>query len=78
MRESSSYDSSKTLKFLKMLGHLETGNITEVRIFPKSHMRGSRTINNQRVFIGRTVSGYYNDYAKLVEDIAPCTITYAH
>ena len=52
---------------LKFFGHLEAGGVTEVRILPKERYL---VLNGRREYVGRTVSGYYNDYVKLVEDIS--------
>ncbi len=55
-------------KVLELLGHREAGGVTEVRIFPPDRYM---IINGRREYVGATVSGYYDDYAKLVDDIAP-------
>lgn len=65
------YNPREIQAYLTSLGHVEVGGVTEVRIFPKNDFRGSRTINGKRVFIGKTVSGYYDDYGKLVQDVVP-------
>ena len=51
---------------LEVLGHRDAGGVTEVRIFPHDRYM---IINSRREFVGATVSGYYDDYAKLVDDI---------
>ena len=53
---------------LIFFGHLEAGGCTEVRIFPTSRYL---TFNGRREYVGTTVSGYYNDYAKLASDVIP-------
>jgi hypothetical protein len=65
------YNPCEIQSYLTSLGHIEAGGVTEVRIFPKNDFRGIRTIHGKRLFIGKTVSGYYDDYRKLVQDIAP-------
>ena len=56
------------MRVLEFLGHLEAGGVTEVRIFPKErHIR----INGRRQYVGKVVSGYYNDYRRLARDIEP-------
>lgn len=53
---------------LEVLGHRDAGGVTEVRIFPPDRYM---IINSRREYVGATVSGYYDDYSKLVDDIAP-------
>lgn len=65
------YQPQNVENFLTSLGHIEAGGVTEVRIFPKNDFRGGRTIHGKRVFIGKTVSGYYDDASKLAQDVAP-------
>ncbi|MFQ6044524.1 MAG: hypothetical protein ACE5PV_27035, partial [Candidatus Poribacteria bacterium] len=62
------FNSEYIQKVLEFLGHREAGGITEVRIFPKDRYL---SINGRREYVGKTVSGYYDDYAKLVKDIQP-------
>lgn len=62
------YDVSYIKKIMELLGHREAGGVTEVRIFPKDRYL---TINGKREYVGKTVSGYYDNYAKLAEDAAP-------
>ncbi len=60
------FDRDYILRVLEFLGHLEAGGITEVRIFPKKrHL----AINSRRQYVGKVVSGYYNDYRQLARDI---------
>ena len=63
-----SFDIDYTMRFLEFLGHLEAGGVTEVRIFPKKRYLA---INGRRRYVGKVVSGYYNDYKKLARDIEP-------
>ena len=62
------FDPEYIKKVIEFLGHKETGGITEVRIFPKDRYL---SINGRREYVGKTVSGYYDDYAKLAKDIQP-------
>ena len=55
-------------KVIEFLGHKEAGGITEVRIFPKDRYL---FINGRREYVGKTVSGYYDDYVKLAQDVQP-------
>ena len=61
-------DRNYIVKVLDSLGHLEAGGVTEVRIFPKERYT---TIVNRRIYVGSVVSGYYDDYDKLAQDIKP-------
>ena len=62
------FDTDYIVRVLEFLGHLEAGGVTEVRIFPKErHL----SINGRRQYVGKVVSGYYNDYKKLARDIKP-------
>ena len=56
------------VKVLELLGHSEAGGVTEVRIFPKERYL---FINNKYCYVGKVVSGYYDDYEKLAQDIEP-------
>jgi hypothetical protein len=56
------------VKVLKFLGHREVGGVTEVRIIPKDRYI---SINNRKVYVGRIISGYYDNYEKLARDIEP-------
>jgi len=62
------YDAGYVKKVFEFLGHREAGGITEVRIFPKDRYL---LINNKREYIGKVVSGYYDDYEKLARDVEP-------
>ncbi|MFC1718614.1 hypothetical protein ACFL6S_33485 [Candidatus Poribacteria bacterium] len=63
-----SFNKQRIVEFLKYLGHLEAGGVTEVRIFPKErHL----FINGRSQYVGKVVSGYYNDYRQLARDIKP-------
>ena len=62
------FDRGYILRVLEFLGHLEAGGVTEIRIFPKERHIG---INGRRQYVGKVVSGYYNDYKKLARDIEP-------
>ena len=53
-------------KVIEFLGHREAGGVTEVRIFPKDRYL---VINGKREYVGKTVSGYYDDYEKLAKDV---------
>jgi len=64
----SKYDPAYIVSVLELLGHREAGGVTEVRIFPNDRYM---IINRRREYVGATVSGYYDDYAKLADDIAP-------
>jgi len=61
-------DKDYVLQVLETFGHLNTGGVTEVRIFPPEPYM---TINDRREYLGATVSGYYDNYSKLVDDISP-------
>ena len=56
------FDKDYIARVLEFLGHREAGGVTEVRIFPKERYLGHR-------YVGKVVSGYYNDYEKLARDI---------
>ena len=60
------FDRGYILRVLEFLGHREAGGVTEVRIFPKKRYLA---INGRRRYVGKVVSGYYNDYKKLARDI---------
>jgi len=62
------FDKDYVAKFLGFLGHREAGGVTEVRFFSKERYA---FINNRQVFVGRVVSGYYDDYDKLAGDVEP-------
>jgi hypothetical protein len=62
------YNRDYIMKVLEFLGHGEAGGVTEVRIFPKSSYF---CIYGKRMYLGKVVSGYYDDYEKLVRDIRP-------
>lgn len=62
------FDRDYIIKVLEFLGHREAGGVTEIRIFPKERYL---FINNRREYVGKVVSGYYNDYDKLARDIKP-------
>ena len=62
------FDRGYILRVLEFLGHLEAGGVTEVRIFPKKRYLA---INGRRRYVGKVVSGHYNDYKKLTRDIEP-------
>ena len=62
------FDKDYILQVLELLGHREAGGVTEVRIFPQEPYM---IINSRREYVGATVSGYYDDYHKLSDDIAP-------
>lgn len=62
------FDPEYIQKVIEFLEHRETGGITEVRIFPKDRYL---IINGRREYVGKTVSGYYDDYVKLAKDIQP-------
>jgi hypothetical protein len=62
------FDTEYIKKVIEFLEHKEAGGITEVRIFPKDRYL---SINGRREYVGKTVSGYYDDYAKLAKDIQP-------
>ena len=62
------FDINYIVRVLEFLGHLEAGGVTEVRIFPKGrHI----AINGRQQYVGKVVSGYYNDYRQLARDIKP-------
>jgi len=60
------FDVDYIVEFLEFLGHREVGGVTEVRIFPKERYL---FIKSKRRYVGKVVSGYYNDYEKLVKDV---------
>ena len=62
------FDKNYIVKVLEFLGHLESGGVTEVRIFPNERYI---SIGGKRKYVGKVVSGYYNDYKKLARDIEP-------
>jgi hypothetical protein len=62
------FNSEYIQMIVEFLGHREAGGITEVRIFPKDRYL---YINGRREYVGKTVSGYYDDYVKLAQDIQP-------
>ncbi|MFQ6114436.1 MAG: hypothetical protein ACE5NG_10190, partial [bacterium] len=62
------FDKDYVVEVLEFLGHREAGGVTEVRIFPKDRYL---VINNKREYVGKVVSGYYDDYEKLAKDIQP-------
>jgi hypothetical protein len=64
----SKYDPAYIVSVLELLGHREAGGVTEVRIFPPDRYM---IINGRREYVGATISGYYDNYEKLVDDIAP-------
>jgi transcriptional regulator with XRE-family HTH domain len=47
--------------------HRDSGGIVEVRIFPEERYL---TLNGRREYVGKTVSGYYTDYAKAAQDFS--------
>ncbi len=63
-----SYHPKRVEQFLTSLGHIEAGGCTEIRILPKNPYL---VINGKREYVGNTVAGYYDDYAKAARDIAP-------
>ncbi len=63
-----SFNLKYIVQVLEFLGHLDFGGVIEVRIFPKSYYI---TIRKQRTYVGKVVSGYYDDYEKLARDIEP-------
>jgi hypothetical protein len=61
-----SYNPQNVELFLNSLGHISAGGCTEIRILPKEqYIR----INGHREYVGKTVSGYYTDYAKASQDV---------
>lgn len=62
------FDRKYIVKVLEFLGHREADGVTEVRIIPKDRYI---TINNRKVYVGRIISGYYDNYEKLAMDIEP-------
>ena len=56
------------IQVLDFLGHLPAGGVTEVRIFPKERYM---KLFGKSVYVGKVVSGYYEDYEKLARDIRP-------
>ncbi len=64
----SKYEPAYIVSVLELLGHREAGGVTEVRIFPHDRYL---FINNKREYVGNVVSGYYDDYEKLAQDIEP-------
>jgi len=62
------YDPNYIIQVCKLLGHREAGGVTEVRIFPHDRYL---VINNKRSYVGKVVSGYYDDYEKLALDVEP-------
>jgi len=61
-------DKDYIVKVLELFGHQKAGGVTEVRILPKDRYI---SINGKRIYVGRIVSGYYNDYDKLAVDVQP-------
>ena len=62
------FDKKYIVRILHFLGHLQAGGVTEVRIFPKDlYMK----VSGKPRYVGKVVSGYYNDYEKLARDIEP-------
>ena len=62
------FDRKYIVKVLEFLGHREAGGVTEVRIIPKFQYI---FINKRKVYVGRIISGYYDNYEKLARDIEP-------
>jgi len=62
------YSPTAVSQFLAMLGHREAGGCTELRMFPKQ--RGYIQLNGHRVYVGKTVSGYYENPSQLAKDLA--------
>jgi hypothetical protein len=62
------FDPDYIVKVLEFLGHREAGGVTEVRIFPKDRYL---FINKKREYVGKVVSGYYDEYEKLARDVEP-------
>ena len=62
------FDTDYIMRVLEFLGHLRAGGVTEIRIFPKErHL----SINGRHRYVGKVVSGYYNNYRQLARDIGP-------
>ena len=62
------FNKDYVVNVLEFLCHGEAGGVTEVRVFPKDRYL---VINSKREYLGKVVSGYYDDYEKLANDIQP-------
>lgn len=69
-QHSNVYDANYIQSVVEFFGHHHCGGCTEVRIFPKPEITGYRKIRGIER-IGSTVSGYFSNYEKLAQEIAP-------
>ena len=61
----SEFDKDYTTGVLNFL-HGDTDGVVEIRLFPKErYLR----VNGRREYVGKTVSGYYDDLSKIGQDI---------